>query len=72
MHPVFSNIEASIQVEIMDVELDVAYELWNSGHTTNPAVPTRYPRTCVLFDWQLIPQAHDLNSGKARMQSYHS
>jgi hypothetical protein len=30
------------------------------------------PRTYVLFDWQLIPQAHDLNSGKARMQSYHS
>lgn len=25
------------------------------------------PRTCVPSDWQLIPQAHGLNSGKARV-----
>ena len=41
VHPIFSKIEASIQAEIMDVELDVAYELWNSGHTPNPTAPIR-------------------------------
>jgi hypothetical protein len=39
--PIFPNIEASIQAEIMDVELDVAHELWNSRHTPNPAALTR-------------------------------
>jgi hypothetical protein len=41
VHPIFSNIEASTQVEIMDVELDVAHGFWNSGHTPNPAAPIR-------------------------------
>jgi hypothetical protein len=41
VYPIFSNIEASMQAEIMDVKLDVAYELWNSGHTPNPTAPIR-------------------------------
>jgi hypothetical protein len=41
VHPAFPNIEAPIQAEIMGVELDVAYGLWNSGHTPNPTAPIR-------------------------------
>lgn len=41
VHPIFSNIEASMPAEIMDVELNVAYELWNSRHTPNAAALAR-------------------------------
>jgi hypothetical protein len=35
--PIFPDIEASLPAEIMDVELDVAHEVWNSGHNPTPA-----------------------------------
>jgi hypothetical protein len=37
------------------------------GILQTPVRESDDPRTYVLFDWQLIPQAHVLNSGKVRV-----